>query len=73
MARAYLKFKRKGTFVYTGGCSVDVPDPPVMKDIWAAANDLLFQEYIIKEREYGDDEWSFELVDVVIDPSKTSA
>ena len=67
MARAYLKFKRTGTFTYRGGCSVDVDNPPDMKAIWAAANDYMFKEFLVKERDYSDEEWTFELVDVVME------
>ena len=64
MARAYLKFKKKGTFEYGGGVSVDVDDPTSMKDIWAAATALMFKEYLVNEREYSNEEWTFELVRV---------
>jgi hypothetical protein len=64
MARAYLKFKRTGTFEYTGGCAVDVDDPASLKDIWAAANDFLFKGFIVKDREYDNEGWAFELIEV---------
>lgn len=64
MARAYLKFTRTGKFQYKGGCAVDVDDPADLKSIWAAANDFIFKEFIVREREYGDDDWSFELLSV---------
>ena len=64
LARAYLKFTRKGTFKHVGGVAVDVEDGSNLKDIWAAAHELLFAEYIVREREYEGDEWSFELMSV---------
>lgn len=64
MARAYLKFTRTGTFKHTGGVAVDVEDGEDLKDIWAAAHELLFAEYIVRSREYDKDEWSFELMSV---------
>ena len=64
MAKAYLKFTRTGKFTYTGGCSVEVDDPVKMKEVWAAANDFIFKEYLVREREYSDEEWSFELMKI---------
>ena len=64
MARAYLKFTKTGNFTYEGGCSVDVDDPSSMRDIWAAAHDQLFKEYLVKDREYTNEEWKFELVSI---------
>ncbi len=64
MARAYLKFTRKGEFVYNGGCAVDVDDPTDMKEIWMKANDFMFTEFVVKERDYDNDEWSFELLEI---------
>lgn len=64
MARAYLNFTTKGTFKHSGRISVDVDDPTSLKDIWAAANDLVFSEYLVRQREYDNDEWSFELLSV---------
>ena len=62
MARAYLKFTKTGTFTYEGGCAVDVDDPTRLDEIWARANDFLFTEYLVKEREYDNEEWKFELM-----------
>lgn len=64
MARAYLKFKKTGTFTYHGGVAVDVSENAKLDEIWAAAHDLMFKEYIVREREYDNEEWSFELVEV---------
>ena len=64
MARAFLKFTHTGTFKYTGGCAVDVDDPADLKSIWAAANDFVFKEFLVKEREYADDDWVFELISI---------
>ncbi len=65
MARAYLSFVRTGAFKYTGGCAVDVDDPTSMKDIWAAAHDFMFKEYLVKDRDYNNEEWTFELLEIV--------
>lgn len=64
MKRAYVAFNRKGTFDYNGRCAVDVADGEGMKEIWMKLNDFLFAEYVVKEREYSDDEWKFELLSI---------
>ena len=64
MARAYLKFTRKGDFTYKGGVAIDVEDPTDLKSIWAAAHDMMFSEYIVREREYDNEEWGFELMSI---------
>lgn len=63
MKRLNLAFTRSGTFVMTGGVSVDVPEEYSAKQLETMLMNREFAEFLPLEIEYDEDDWEFEEID----------
>lgn len=58
--RINLAFTRAGTFVMTGGVSVDIEAPYSKAQLERALDSREFAEFLPLDLEFDDDDWEFE-------------
>ena len=61
--RLNLAFTRAGTFVMTGGVSVDVEDGYSTKELEELLMNREFAEFLPLDIEYNEDDWEFEEIE----------
>ncbi len=67
--RQKVTFKRKGTFVMTGGAEIEVENENDYGEIYMKGGRNEFKSFLPTEIDYDTDDWEFE----ILEEEKTSA